>query len=104
MINSPDGRLSLPAMITPSGSICDTQDDGAGFAATCIQNIGAEIPPHEFLMPDGKSLKAPFPELDNDTDGYVECEFFEEQIEKLLSGLDQVDSALERAGAPPVKK
>ena len=33
-----------------------------------------------------------------------ECESFEEQIEKLRSGLDQVDSALERAGAPPVKK
>ena len=42
-------------------------------------------------MPDGKSLKAPFPELDNDTDGYVECEFFEETWEGSLSvdgGLD----------------
>ena len=42
-------------------------------------------------MPDGKSLKAPFPELDNDTDGYVECESFEETWEGSLSvdgGLD----------------
>ena len=65
--------------LTPEGSICETLDDGAGFAASCIQNVDAEIGPHEFLMPDGKSLKAPFPELDNDMED--EVEYDEEEYE-----------------------
>ena len=28
--------------LTPEGSICETLDDGAGFAASCIQNVDAE--------------------------------------------------------------
>ena len=32
-----------------------------------------------------------------------ELEAYEGQIEELRSGLDKVDTALERAGAPPIK-
>ena len=60
---------------TPTGDVCAVADDGTGLAATCA--FGDPIP-FLFTNRDGNPLTAPMNETDNDGDGFVECEYFDD--------------------------
>lgn len=60
--------------VTPEGFECEAIDL-QGFAQDCVSDLGGAITPHEFVQINGLSLNAPFFELDNDGDNYIECEY-----------------------------
>ena len=63
----------------PDGRTCSAVSDSSGFAQTCISNLPSTTVTvaHTFLDGNDVQIDQPWEEIDNDSDGYVECAQFD---------------------------